>query len=512
MVRSSGIEQGSLAPVLKFRGITKAFRGQVAVDNVTLEVFPGEVHGLVGENGAGKSTLIKILAGEYEPDGGEIIFGGQPFLSRHPSEATASGIGFIHQVPALVPSLSVAENVTLGLAFERNKSGLISWSGQNRFARHTLEKVGMSRLNPNQRLQDLSLHERQLVAVARVLTIKELRVVVFDEVTAPLTELEVQRLFKIIREIRDSGVGVIYISHRLGEIFQLADRVTVMKNGSRVITSRIDDLDELSLTRHIIGKDPAERFEPAPTEVGTQPVLSVQGLSDELIKDVTFDVRAGEILGLAGLNGSGRSNILEILFGARQPTAGRFFLHGQELTFLHPSDAVAKGIVLVTEDRQRDGYIPSASIWQNMTLPWLQEFSRAGFLSLSSERKRARELVERFDVRTPSVETPIRELSGGNQQKTILARWLSQVPEVALLDEPTHGVDVGAKKEIYRIVRNLAGSGIPVIVISSEFAELEGMCSRVLLVVEGRIVGELIAGGITEEHILTALYKHHSHQ
>lgn len=495
----------SRPPVLEFDSIVKAFPGQVAVDNVSFSVAPGEIHGLVGENGAGKSTLIKVLAGEYRADSGRIRVAGQEFRSQHPSEATRNGIGFIHQVPALVPALSVGENVTLGMRFARGKLGLISWSRHHRMARSVLEKVGLSHIDPRQPLERLSLHQRQLVAVARVLTI-ELQAVVFDEVTAPLTEQEVTRLFGIIREIRDQGVGIIYISHRLGEVFELADRVTVMKDGSRVTTEDVQALDPKTLTRLIIGMDPTERFESSAVQPGRSPVLSVEGLSDELLKDVTFVLREHEILGLAGLGGSGRSNIVETLFGARQPHSGRIQLHGKELELRHPADAVVQGIGLVTEDRQTDGFLPNFPIWQNVTLPWLSKFGRYGLLSLEREREAARAAIRRFDIRARSIRVPLRELSGGNQQKTILAKWLSQPLEVLLLDEPTHGVDVGAKEEIYDVIRDIASRGIPVILISSELDELEGLCSRVLLLVEGELVDELAGEDITEANMLGVLY------
>ena len=495
----------SRSPVLEFRNIVKSFPGQIAVNDVSFAVYPGEIHALVGENGAGKSTLIKVLAGEHAFDSGEIRLDGQVFKSNHPSEATDKGIGFIHQVPTLVPTLSVAENASLGLRFVRNKMGLISWSAQNRSVRSVLDKVGLTHIDPRQPLEDLSLHERQLVAVARVLTI-ELRAVVFDEVTAPLAEQEVSRLFKIMREIRDQGVGIIYISHRLGEIFELADRVTVMKNGARVATEDVSALNPRSLTRLIIGKEPAERFESGTVPVGSRAVLSLEGVADELLRDVSFDLHEGEILGLAGLGGSGRTNIVEIIFGARQPHSGHVLLNGEEVRLHHPADAVANGVGLVTEDRQYDGFLPNAPIWQNVTLPWLRRFRRRGFLSLERERAAAREAVKRFDIRARSIRVQLRDLSGGNQQKTILAKWLSQPLEVLLLDEPTHGVDVGAKEEIYRVIADIASRGIPVILISSELDELEGLCSRVLVLVEGQVVDELTGNDITEPNMLGALY------
>ena len=500
-----GLDTTSRLAVLEFRHIFKSFPGQMAVNDVSFDVYPGEIHGLVGENGAGKSTLIKILAGEHACDSGEIRLEGKVFDSNHPSEATGKGIGFIHQIPALVPTLSVAENVSLGLRYARNIAGLISWSAQHRRSRSVLDKVGLGHIDSRRPLGDLSLHERQLVAVARVLMI-ELRAVVFDEVTAPLTELEVARLFKIIREIRDQGVGIIYISHRLGEIFELADRVTVMKNGAHVSTEDVAALDATSLTRLIIGKEPAERFESESTRTGSNVVLSLDRVTDTLLNEVSFDLYEGEILGLAGLGGSGRTNIVEIIFGARQPDRGRILLDGDEVRFRHPADAIGKGLGLVTEDRQHDGFLANAPIWKNITLPWLGRFRRVGLLSLEREREAARVAVERFDVRARSVHMQMSDLSGGNQQKTILAKWLSQPLRVLLLDEPTHGVDVGAKEQIYGIISDITTRGIPVILISSDLDELEGLCSRVLVLVEGQIVDEMLGEDITEVNMLSTLY------
>lgn len=497
------------SPVLEFHGIIKSFPGQVAVDDVSFDVYPGEIHGLVGENGAGKSTLVKVLAGEFPADSGEIRLEGEVFQSHHPSEATGKGIGFIHQVPALVPALSVGENLSLGLHFARNRVGLISWAKQNELARSVLSKVGLGHVDPARRLERLSLAERQLVALARILTIESLRVVVLDEVTAPLTEHEVDRLFSIVREIQSQGVGMIYISHRLEEIFELADRVTVMKDAARVVTQDTESLDPKTLSRLIIGKDPAELFEAAPITTGETAVLSVEGISDEILQDATFELHEGEVLGIAGLGGSGRTNLVEVVFGARQPKKGRLLVQGSEVRFRHPADAVECGIGLVPEDRHAAGFVAGAPIWQNVTLPWLSRFRRAGILSLNREQQAARDAVERFDIRARSIRMPMRELSGGNQQKTILAKWLTGPLKVLLLDEPTHGVDVGAKEEIYHLIRGLASEGVSIVVISSELEELEGLCTRVLLLVEGRVVGELVGDDIKEANMLGVLYAEH---
>ncbi len=496
----------SRPPILEFRKIVKSFAGQVAVDRASFAVSPGEVHGLVGETGAGKSTLIKVLAGELQADSGEILLDGQPFASAHPSEATRAGIGFIHQVPALIPSLSVAENVTLGLNFERGRTRLISWKAHHHAVRQVLDEVGLNHVHPSSLLADLSVHEAQLVALARVLTI-DLRIVVFDEVTAPLTEEEVERLFGLIERLSDSGVAVIYVSHRLAEIFELTARVTVMKDAEVVCTEPTSALTAASLTRLIVGKDPSKRFEQEEVAVEQEAVLSFRNVSDEVLADVSFDLHRGEILGLAGLGGSGRTNVAELAFGARRPAHGQILLDGDPVRFRHPADAVSRGIGLVTEDRQADGFLPEAPVWQNITLPWRHAFSRFGFMRQRVEVAAARDAVETFDIRTRTIKTALRELSGGNQQKTILAKWLARPLKVLLLDEPTHGVDVGAKEDIYRLIHDIARQGVSVLLISSELSELEGLCQRVLVIVEGRVVDELSNRDITEPNMLESLYR-----
>jgi ABC-type sugar transport system ATPase subunit len=493
-------------PLLLLREVTKAFPGQVAVDKVSLEVRRGEVHGLVGENGAGKTTLIKVLAGVYQPDSGSMFLDGAELEVGDPSEALSRGLGFIHQEPALVASMSIAENVTLGLPFQRNRAGLISWRRQRRVAAEALRRVGLE-VDVEMPLERLGVAERQLVSVARVLLLS-CRCVVFDEVTAPLTQTEVERLFAIIRTLRDEQVSVVYITHRLEEIFAITDRVTVLRNGRWIATEDTAELDRPGLVRLIIGHEPSERAAKLEPPSETDVLLRVRGISDGRLRDVSFDVRRGEVLGIAGLGGSGRTEILETLFGARTPLEGSLELDGKELRFRHPADAVARGFALVTEDRKRNGYVPSFPVWQNITLPWVSRYrTRAGALGLGRERSSALQAAQRLDVRARSIDSPIRELSGGNQQKSILARWLSQKIRLLLLDEPTHGVDVGAKDEIYEIIRNVAAEGLSVVVVSSELEELEVVCDRVLLLVEGRITGELSGDEIDRTTMLEALYR-----
>jgi ABC-type sugar transport system ATPase subunit len=499
---------GARPPLLEFRHLTKAFAGQVAVDDVSFTIERGEIHALVGENGAGKTTLIKMLVGEHHADGGEILLDGEHLNVRHPHEAILEGIGVIHQEPALVPNLSLAENVALGLGFERGRAGLIDWKSQIRVAAEALESVGLAH-DPRTSLEKLSVADRQLVAVARILMLSNRRVAIFDEATAPLTETEVERLFAIIRSLRSDGVGVIYVSHRLEEIFLLSDRVTVMRNGSHVATRETRSLDQQELVRLIIGHDPPARLSrEAESHDQVDPVVSLRNAGDELLDDVSLDLHAGEILGLAGLVGAGRTNVLEAIFGAKRLSSGSVLLDGEQVDFRHPADAIARGIAMVTEDRKRNGFIADFPVWQNVTLPWVSRFTKGGLVRRGTEREFATAAVEGVHVPTPPVSRPSREPSGGNQQKTILARWLSQSVRVILLDEPTHGVDIGAKEEIYRMIRDVAATGIAVLLVSSELEELELLCTRVLLLREGRVIGEVAGEKITKSGLLADLYQH----
>lgn len=521
---------------LRFQKISKRFGGQLAVDDVSFDLIAGEVHALVGENGAGKSTLIKILAGEHKQDQGTIELLGSPVVSGHPWERRSLGIGFIHQDPALIGSMTIAENILLGEGFRETKMALISWAVQNRVAHEALLRVGLD-IDPRGRLDALSVAERQLVAVAALL-VRQRRVVVFDEPTASLTEAEASRLFDLIRQMRLDGVAVLYVSHRMEEIFALADVVTVMKNGSHVTTRPVANLTAAGLAQLIIGDDHSERAQlltveriaddsKRSREVGdanpvetaamgasqvvsahSQPVLSVQDLTDKLMHGISFSLHHGEVLGLAGLAGAGRSNVLRALFGDSDG-AGTITFEGRVLRLRHPADAIAEGIVMVTEERKLDGYIPEFPIWKTMTLPWLKNYARGGWLSLGKEIRDATSQMRQFDVRAASPRTAIRELSGGNQQKAILARWLSKNVKLALLDEPTHGVDVGAKAEIYELIRGISARGVPVIVVSSELEELVGLCTRVLMLVRGQLVGELTGDRITKGNMLRILLAEH---
>jgi ABC-type sugar transport system ATPase subunit len=374
-------EQSAIAPVLSFQEVTKSYGPVVVVDRVTFDLWDREIHALVGENGAGKSTLVRILAGDLVPDSGAIMLDGQPVRFDHPSAAIAHGIGCVHQIPMFVPTLCVTENLLLGVPYERRRAGLIDWRAEHDAAVADLAKVGLS-VDPRQRLETLRPHERQLVAVARALK-RGLRVLVLDEVSASLSEPEVRILHDVVRSLRGRGVTVIYVSHRLEEIFRLADRVTVLRDGKRVATLPIRGLARKEVVRHIVGKELDDLFERRAVSIadrGTVPRLSVRSISDQKLRELSFEVSSGEILGIAGLGGSGRTRLLHVLFGARIPSRGEILIDGKPHSFQNPSEALAAGVILVTEDRQEDGFVQTLPIWQNITLPWLLRFRRFGLL------------------------------------------------------------------------------------------------------------------------------------
>lgn len=494
-------------PVLELRGITKSYPGQLAVDGVSTMFFEGEVHGLVGENGAGKSTLVKMLTGAESPDSGQLFWRGQEVHITSPADAARTGISSIHQEPAMIETLSIAENLVLGLGFTAKGRLAIDWKRQFAIADELLQRVGL-RVDPRLPLASLGVHQRQLVALGRVLHQKA-RVVILDEVTAPLTQTEADVLFGVVNELRDDGVSIIYITHRLEEIFQLTDRVTVLRNGTWITTQATQSLNAKSLTSLIIGTSEREQYQDsssAPSREG-DPMLSVRNLSDEAVTGIGFDLHPGEVLGLAGLAGAGRSNVLEMIFGARRREFGTMTLAGRAYAPKHPADAIKEGVVLVTEDRKKDGYVPGFTVSQSLSLPWLKRYRTGPILSLKKERRQAQESIKRWDIRTRSAEAPMSQLSGGNQQKAILARWLQgEDIKIVLLDEPTHGVDIGAKSEIYAIIRDLRLRGMAVLIVSSDFEELEQVCTRVLLLSEGRLVGELVGEEIKRDSILKKLY------
>jgi rhamnose transport system ATP-binding protein len=491
------------APLLELRQLAKSFGGARALRGVDFDLQAGEVHALLGENGAGKSTLIKIVTGAHQPDSGTIGVAGQPVSHLTPAAAHALGIACIYQQPALFPDLTVAENIALRL---EPASALrpVKWSDRRARAEALLARIGAA-ISPHAEVRALSMPEQQLVEIACALGAGA-RIVIMDEPTASLTQKEQHLLFAVVRDLRANGVGVIYISHRLEEIFALADRVTVLRDGQSVGTHRVGDINEATLIRLMVGREMTQIYPPsesAPANV----VLAVHnlGCTASGVRDVSFEVRAGEIFGLAGLVGAGRTELARILFGLTPADRGTIELNGQRVTLASPQDAVAHGIAYVPEDRRRHGVVLELPIAQNMTMAIHRRIFRGAWLRRSAERALALEYIRDLAVKCTGPEAAGGSLSGGNQQKVSLARWLATKPKLLILDEPTQGVDVGAKSEIHRIIRRLAKEGLAVILISSDLPEALGMSDRLGVMRGGTLVATLPANADAHAVMAAAL-------
>ncbi len=488
------------APVLETVDIVKSFAGVRALAGVSFDLYPGEVHALVGENGAGKSTLIKIVTGAEQPDAGRMSVGGRAVPHMDPSTARASGIAAIYQQPSLFPHLTVAENIALALepggALRR-----IDWTARRRRAADLLGRVGSS-IQPDRLVESLSMPEQQIVEIAKAIG-AEARILLMDEPTASLTDREVERLLGVIDRLRADGVGIIYISHRLEEVFAVADRITVLRDGQTVATRARSEVDPGALIALMVGREISAVFPKRAVPVGDT-ALEVRGLSSRAagIRDVSLSVRRGEILGLAGLVGSGRTQLSETIFGLSPADAGSILVRGVPVRIGSPADAIRAGIGYVPEDRRQHGVVLDMSVAANASLASLAAVSTHGLIDRSQERARAAEYVERLRIRTPSVLAAVGTLSGGNQQKVALARWLATRPSVLILDEPTQGVDVGSKAEIHGLMQTLAEDGLAIIMISSELPEILGMSDRIAVMHGGTIRGVLARDEATQSKIL----------
>lgn len=498
MAASHDVPQGS-EYILEMVNISKRYPGVQALDSVTLQVRPAEVHALVGENGAGKSTLMKILAGAERMDSGAIYLRGQRLSLTSPSQAIRLGISIIYQEFNLVPHLSVAENIFLGRE-PRNRLGLIRWREMHREARRILDLL-KAPIDSHAPVYTLSVAQQQMVEIAKAISFQA-QIIAMDEPSATLTEHELENLFRLIRSLKEQGVSVIYISHRLEEIFEIADRVTVLRDGVKVHTGPVKDINREELVRLMVGRELRESFPKRSVPIG-EVRLKVEGLSRRgVLHDISFEVRAGEILGIAGLVGSGRTELARAIFGADPKDSGRIWVDGQEVHIRRPSDAIAHGIGLVPEDRKLQGLILGMVVRENTTLANLQEVSRLGFIHRGQEIEATRRFVDLLRIRTPSTEQIVRNLSGGTQQKVVLAKWLFTRSKVLIFDEPTRGIDVGAKVEIHELMNDLAARGVAVVMISSELPEILGMSDRILVMHEGRIAGQLSREEATQEKIM----------
>ncbi|MEA2241013.1 MAG: L-arabinose transport system ATP-binding protein [Solirubrobacteraceae bacterium] len=493
--------------VLRADGLGKHFGPVRALRDVSLDVRAGEVLALMGENGAGKSTLLRILSGDHVPDEGRILLDGEPASFSSPRAAHAAGIRVIYQEPEIIRDVSVAENVYVGALPAR-------WHRFSRRELHARVREDIDRLGftgvidaatPGSRL---SPAQRQLVEVLRAL-VSDVRVIAFDEPTSSLSDHEVEALFALVRRLRQRGVAVMYVSHRLKEIFQIADRVAVLRDGELVGERRVADTGEAELVRMMVGRDLGQMFSRNRAAIGDV-VLDVEGISTDDVHEVSLQVRAGEVVALAGLVGAGRTELARALAGDVAITAGEIRLGGRKLRLRSPRDAVRAGIGLAPEERKAEALLLNRSVRDNITLAVLDRLRRLRIVRRDEERRVAREFSERLRIRTPSIEQPVSTLSGGNQQKTVLARWLARRPRVLILDEPTRGIDVGAKAEIYSIVDDLAREGIALLVISSELPEVLGLADRIVVMGGGRVTGELDRAEATEERVLTLAIDDHA--
>ncbi|MEO8973779.1 MAG: sugar ABC transporter ATP-binding protein [Ktedonobacteraceae bacterium] len=483
-------------PLMQLINISKRFPGVVAVDDVSLDIYPGEVHVVAGENGAGKSTLMKLLSQVERPSHGTILLEGHKVQSINPQHAQSLGIAMVYQEFALAPHLTIAQNISLGR--EPGRLGVIDKSSEIAQARQLLQRVGL-RIDPRKYVSTLSVAEQQLVEIAKALAI-EARLVIMDEPTATLTGQEIDDLFVVINGLTARGIAVLYISHRLDEIFRIADRVTVMRDGKVVATVPRSDIDEPKLIRLMVGRDIANLY-PKPASTIGEIVLQAKGISRRhVLYDCSFDVRAGEILGFAGLIGAGRTELARAVFGADSIDAGSIYLDGKPVRVKSPAQAISSGIGYLTEDRKRNGLAMTLDVAKNITLANLP--TRASFINLGEERRIAERDREQLKIRTPSVMRKVALLSGGNQQKVVVARWLETKARVLFFDEPSRGIDVKAKAEMFELIGNLASEGRAIVIISSYLPELINMCDRILVLREGRIVGELHREQFSEERVI----------
>jgi ribose transport system ATP-binding protein len=479
--------------------ISKRYPGVLALDNVSFEVGKGEVHCLLGENGAGKSTLMKILSGALKKDAGKIFIENNEVNYSTPSEAQKLGIGIIYQDFKLIPELTASDNIFLGSELIKSSFSFLDKRKMNELALKALKELG-EEIRADIPVNKLSVAQRQMIEIAKA-THRNIRILAMDEPTASLTTSEIENLFKVIRKLKSEGVGIIYISHRLEEIFEIGDRVTVMRDGKKIATSEIKDTNIKDLIKQMVGRELANEFPKHTAEIGKD-VLRLEYINCGKLKNINFKLRKGEILGLAGLVGAGRSEVARVIFGADKVEKGRIIFDGKEQKFKSPKDAIEAGIALLTEDRNLYGLFMERSIRENVSISNLSPLMNGIFIDKAAEKKAVLSYFNQLQIKAPTQETKVENLSGGNRQKVVLARWLHTNSKIIIFDEPTAGIDVGVKFEIYNLINKLVEQGIGVIVISSELPELIGISDRIIVMCEGKITGELDKKDFSQEKIL----------
>ncbi|MCQ1058096.1 ribose ABC transporter ATP-binding protein RbsA [Photobacterium sp. ZSDE20] len=485
-------------PILELKDIEKAFPGVKALDKTSLNVYPGKVMALMGENGAGKSTLMKALTGIYHMDAGEIRYQGETVNFNGPRHSQEAGISIIHQELNLIPELTIAENIYLGRE-KTNSFGGIKWSQMYREADALLARLNVKH-SSRSLLGELSLGEQQMVEIAKALSFKS-QVIIMDEPTDALTDTETESLFKVINELRDEGTGIVYISHRLKEIFEICDDITVLRDGKFIGQRAVADIDEDTMIEMMVGRRLDEQYPRVDAKHGTT-CLEVKGLNGAGVKDVSFTLDRGEILGISGLMGAGRTELMKVIYGALKRESGDVVLDGKAINPLSPQDGLANGIAYISEDRKGEGLILGLSVKENMSICSLEQLSKGVQLQHYDEVTAVEDFIRLFNIKTPSHNQIIGNLSGGNQQKVAIAKGLMTRPKVLILDEPTRGVDVGAKKEIYQLINQFKSEGMSIILVSSEMPEVLGMSDRILVMHEGKISGEFMAEDADQEKLL----------
>jgi rhamnose transport system ATP-binding protein len=487
--------------IFELRTIHKSFSGVHALRGVDFQLHSGEVHALLGENGAGKSTLIKVMTGVHQPDSGTIYLDGEHIHFSDPYESRIHGITAIYQEPSLFPDLDIAENIFVGRQPFR-KGRRVDWQEMNRAAKELLVSLGVH-LDPKTKARNLSIAEQQMVEIARALSINA-RILIMDEPTSSLTLNEVADLFRIVQRLRESGTAIVFISHRLEELFEVADRVTVLRDGMYIDTLPLEGLTKGELVRLMVGRTITDMFPKKEVEPG-EVVLEVQNLSRKgVFENVSFQLHKGEILGMAGLVGAGRTDVARTIFGISPATSGKIWIHGNVVHITNPQKAMELGIAYVPEDRQHHGLVLPLDIVSNITLPVLPKYALHGWLRESTAQQASFEAAMRMEVKAASVWQRARELSGGNQQKVVLAKWLSTNPQILILDEPTRGIDVGTKAAVHSLMTTLAAQGMAILMISSELPEVLGMSDRVIVMHEGRVTGEFSREEVTQEKVMLA--------